>query len=792
MRKAFIPFFRFLPILSIASAVIIFFYPFFFLGKVFFFGDNFSLFVPNLIFWKRSILNGEFPLWNPNLFSGVPYLADVITGVFYPLYLIFFVTPISYGFTLMIILEIFLAGFFTYIFCREIHLSKIAGILSAIVFMFCASLTTYVNNFTLVNSTIYLPLILFFLERAISRKSLFWAIGASVATTLSIFGGHLQPVYYSIVLAGVYLLFRSGVSIREKIKSGVLWGLVTAGFSAVVFLPFLEMSKLTTRAQFSFDYVAQDSLQPIFLIRLILPHFFSFPAEGISWGPAWRLVADNTGYFGVTLIVLISIFLISGRKRNFFTWFFAISSLISLILALGKFTPLYYIFYKLLPYFGQFRAPTQIFLIFNFCIAILAGISFDWILEDKTFGKRIVGFFKNTKIFLILFFFLSFLGFIISKFRFEWISRVVAILYRILKHRELVESAFHNQLKDQVISILVFRNMVLTSGLMVLTFILFYLFLSKKVTKKVFSVIFLVLVFADLFIFNRNNFFWGDRSVYDVSSPFASYLSKTIRPEDRVLSSSENSPYTGLSVYWENMVFREPFVPSVFDTEEQKNYSILKHRVSILAPNWGEAKGLGTINGYGSMVLSEYDKYLRSRTSANFNINYVDPIDYFDDRLNTLGVSYIVFDTSLGEIPKDFEKRYSLVFEADGGRIYRNPNAYPRAFVTGLNEATRSAARIVEYKVNEVQVEAKARESEKLVLTDMYYPGWKVWVNGKSAEIKPYQKVFRSVDLDKGDNKVLFRFEPLTVAVGALISLATVFSILGGIFWSQILRGKSD
>ena len=79
--------------------------------------------------WKTFsvdvIKQGILPLWNPNNFSGWPVLSNFQSAVFYPFNVLYFVLPQIYAWSLLVILQPLLAGFFTFLFARRIGISKI-------------------------------------------------------------------------------------------------------------------------------------------------------------------------------------------------------------------------------------------------------------------------------------------------------------------------------------------------------------------------------------------------------------------------------------------------------------------------------------------------------------------------------------------------------------------------------------------------------------------------------------------------------------------------------------------
>jgi hypothetical protein len=66
-----------------------------------------------------------------------------------------------------------------------------------------------------------------------------------------------------------------------------------------------------------------------------------------------------------------------------------------------------------------------------------------------------------------------------------------------------------------------------------------------------------------------------------------------------------------------------------------------------------------------------------------------------------------------------------------------------------------------------------------LVLSEVTYPGWRVYVNGKPARLCEADGILRAVLLPEGESKVEFRFQPLAFYVGIALSSLTVLLIIG-------------
>jgi hypothetical protein len=96
---------------------------------------------------------------------------------------------------------------------------------------------------------------------------------------------------------------------------------------------------------------------------------------------------------------------------------------------------------------------------------------------------------------------------------------------------------------------------------------------------------------------------------------------------------------------------------------------------------------------------------------------------------------------------------------------------------------------ITAYTPLKVEVAAES-EGGVLVLSDTYYPGWTVRVDGRPATIWPANAAFRAVALPAGARRVEFTYEPASVAAGLAISGSALVALAGlaGLAWRQRVR----
>ncbi len=105
------------------------------------------------------------------------------------------------------------------------------------------------------------------------------------------------------------------------------------------------------------------------------------------------------------------------------------------------------------------------------------------------------------------------------------------------------------------------------------------------------------------------------------------------------------------------------------------------------------------------------------------------------------------------------------------------PQLLPDTRATGDEKVS-----IVQYEAERVRVEANLVQEGYLVLSDTYYPGWHVRVDGEPDHIHRANLLFRAVYLPAGHHIIEFQFRPMSVYVGAIISAIVALLIVLSLF----------
>jgi len=62
-----------------------------------------------------------------------------------------------------------------------------------------------------------------------------------------------------------------------------------------------------------------------------------------------------------------------------------------------------------------------------------------------------------------------------------------------------------------------------------------------------------------------------------------------------------------------------------------------------------------------------------------------------------------------------------------------------------------------------------------LLLSDTWYPGWKVRLDDQSVEMYPANGLFRAVEVPSGNHEIIFIYQPLSFRIGLWITVFSIF-----------------
>lgn len=348
-------------------------------------GDTYLYFYPYWTAAREALHAGRLPLWNPDLFMGVPFLANSQVGLFYPLnWLVWWLWPAPYAITASIVLHLFIAGAGAYLAARRtLGLSHAGAFLTAILYALGGYLTAQVEHVNQLQGLAWLPWIMTVAWgvhlsdwRAIARR----AAGLAVLLALQILAGHAQTSF----ITGVGLLLWLGTQLWQArrmdgqttpavkrstwMRLGVMAGLallLALCLSAVQLWPTLELATLSRRSGgLPGNEALSFSLHPLLFAPALLP----------SYGAG--LYIEYSAHLPLVCLALALMAGLSWRANPRF-WPAIVLSLAGLFLALGLFNPIYRFGLVHLPGFNLFRAPARWLALYALGTALLAGAGWD-------------------------------------------------------------------------------------------------------------------------------------------------------------------------------------------------------------------------------------------------------------------------------------------------------------------------------------------------------------------------------------------------------------------------------
>jgi hypothetical protein len=156
---------------------------------------------------KESLVQREFPLWNPYIMAGTPLLANGQSALLFPLNWSFYLLPPYLGFTVSALLKVFIASFGTYLFARKLSLSHKAAILAGVTYAFSVFNVFWLNH-PHTNATIFFPLLLLGAEQIRDKPSLSSMATLGLVVGVQLLGGHAEIAFHIAVAVTLFFLFR--------------------------------------------------------------------------------------------------------------------------------------------------------------------------------------------------------------------------------------------------------------------------------------------------------------------------------------------------------------------------------------------------------------------------------------------------------------------------------------------------------------------------------------------------------------------------------------------------------
>lgn len=209
-------------------------------------------------------------------------------------------------------------------------------------------------------------------------------------------------------------------------------------------------------------------------------------------------------------------------------------------------------------------------------------------------------------------------------------------------------------------------------------------------------------------------------------------------------------------------------------------------------------------NEFITLIEGKPDTIIQGRNQQSFSLcNFR---NYNSKLINLLNVKYIFTDEEIEN------EKFKLVFADEKIKIYENKYFQSRAFIVSeykviktkdkifgelkdgsfdfketvileeepeipfvtAKDNTESNVNIIKNSPNEILVETISSRDGFLVLSQIYMPGWKAYVDGKQTKVYQADYILQAIYLPNGTHKVRFVYSPFSFKLGLAMTFATL------------------
>ncbi len=789
--------------LVILALFLYFFSPIYFDGKTFQSGDIItSMSAKNYI----DSHDGEYTLWNPYVFGGMPAYAISVGFKWFNLVYVtitevrnIFSSPFAVDYAKWSFYLLVLAfSMFTFFYFQTKN--KLVSLLVGVAVSFSTGMIVFlfIGHVTKLTALWVFPvmfLLLFNFQKRIKWLEIFLLIFFMDAMFL---GWHVQIIFYIFFAVMIYFIyfFLRAFRIKDKLLTTQLFKSLAVFILAVVVGLLIQSDNLTQIYEYTpfstrgtesilerqtgptkqsetdfYQYATNWSFSPGEVLTFIIPSYYGFGKSTYQGPLSQNQPVEVNTYFGQmpfvdvamymgVIIFFLALFSMIVNWKNPLVRFFTILSVIALLISFGRTFPLFYDFmFDYFPFFEKFRVPSMILILVQLSFPILAGLGLVKIISLKEFpDKKIENIVRNSFYILAGIFALTLL--LGSPIKDWFIARAAGDPQKGARLQ-----AIHDYMGDMFLS-----DIRLAFFFASAAFGLAFAFVKRKLSADLMIIVIILFVVIDLFRINYRGETFTDYS--NIEQQF-------VKPE---------------------------YIKAIEDTGDKSIFRVL---------NLKQDGSIGSLNqnaNYLSYFLM-YDIYGYSGIKPRSIQDYYDVLGSPANPTfwRMLNVKYIVFDKEISS--PDLQ----LVYAGNKSFVYLNKNALPRAYfvnqlaaktgievinlvknsqfdpadvafteeeVTGI-EAPDSTAyvRIENFDDEFIQIDVNASGNNFLFLGDTYmtgetdyklfkaHTGWKAFIDGVETKIYRTNHAFRGIVVPEGQHKVELSYRPESFVISKYLSL---------------------
>lgn len=769
-----------------------------------FYRDLFLQDYPLTEFVKKSIFNGEFPLWNQYLFSGLEQFASLQPPLFYPFFYTFLIFPFHIALIINLIIHYYLSFYGVYLVAKNWNLSTSSAFISGIIFTL-SSYTFELYSFQYILYAIsWIPFIFLFSDKFIKNNTLNNFLFIVLFSSLQIASGRLDYFYLTITLVSIYFIITILFSSNKKNDLSSIFFIFTAfTISSLIVSPQIILSILFINTTIRVDSLDLSiatiwSIHPLQLLNIFFNNL---------WGDIFsdkyltKIISDRKNpsffvynlYLGLGSILLFSsIFIKKEPYKNIIKnkntqriLFLLTTLLVYLFISLGKYTFFYEFLYYYLPGFSMTRYPSKIFIYSIFSISLLSGFGFENIKNKKN---------QKQLILLLIPLNLILLSFV-----------VILLLFNV----EIL--SYLNSFIDQKVDNI---NFVIKSVsdlvFIILSFsIILYLYYKEKIRSEAFIYLTVLLISFDLLSKNLNNLWVVPTELFYSKSDIVNIIEKNIgnkldyqiyhEKEENVITLDKSKILSD----FKNILFSNNYNLSTlysihnafgyYPGEPKKIaliFSALNGEIDGLYISDKEKASLFKMMGVRFIIRHKNNDNKDSLLNNNYfklierayNIDIWEVKDYkpritFKSKalvtINEEEILKAVLKSDLYGISDD------IVFIKDNSNYKKSLSLVKKE---PINNTIKNDLKIVNENSNSLEIKALVNTSGYLCLSQRFNTDWIAYDNEIETPILESNYFQQAIRVSSGEHNIKFLYKPKLFYLSLKISIFTILSLLVFIF----------
>jgi hypothetical protein len=674
---------------------------------------------PYRAFAGKWISHGRFPMWMPDVFSGLPYLPQIEAGPFYlPNILLFGMLDPYAALNLSIVFTFLLSAFGAFFLAKEYGTDIISACLAGLVFALAGFNISHVKHMSMHEAAAVLPWMMLCLEKALRSSGRVWLVCLALATAFQITAGHPQIVYYSLLLLSARIALFLGQEIFKKgraVGARVIRPFVSkaVGVALAVVLGFgLCGIQLVTTFKFNQSSIRGSALDWKFASAFpyFMPDMLTFlypPANGMVERMTYRgtIEWENYGYVGLLALALIVVSALYVRGKT--VWFYLGAMVGSMMLVVGPATPLYRLLWSFLPGMRYFRFPTRFLLIVALSAAMLSALGVACLV--KRLGKT----------------------------RRRSAAEVVAVGLVLLS---FVDLFYWQRMRMPIDDLAAWKKEIP----------------AQTVIRK------------------RG----GEGRTYCLFGPefwqLAHRNSKGFQGGFESYRLAGELPFGNLSVVY-GLTSADGYTNMV--DGRTASFWMWYNTVmlsKVLQPKRYDEKSQRLTEEFASLLNLANVRYLVAPVpvrNENFSVLDDGPVKVYENT-TALPRAYLAYNW----------KRVDTIEEAARWLFAREHNAIPAIEGDRSSGRSDSSGAVAEVAVqangpDRLDIDVHPLAEGYLILTDSFDPGWKAEIDGELRQILPANGYQRAVKVDPGSRKIVFSYRPPGFRAGTAISLVSLLAL---------------